>query len=132
MPQITHIIGAPLNSPVFFQKAKDVRRNSRRLEQLGRCRSGRLDLKRKGMEGQVGKPHRLAEELEGPGCAVAAVAHHGMAGKPGMAPDLMLSPCHEVALNEGIMGASPENVKAGDTGRWPSRAFGMESATGLS
>ena len=116
---------------VFFQKAKDVRGDSRRLKQPRRCGSRGADLKRKGVEGQAGKPHRLSEELEGSGCAVTAIAHHCMAGKPGMAPDLMFSPSHEVALNEGIMGASPENAKAGLTWRCPARTFGMEAATGL-
>jgi len=116
---------------VFFQKAKDVRGDSRRLKQPRRCGSRGADLKRKGVEGQAGKPHRLAVELEGPGCAVAAIAYHGMAGEPGMAPDLMLSPCHEVALNEGITGASPEDEKAGHTWRYRARAFGMEAAASL-
>jgi hypothetical protein len=54
-----------------------------------------------------------------------------MAGEPGMAPDLMLSPCHEVALNEGITGASPEDEKAGHTWCYRARAFGMEAAASL-
>ena len=88
-----------IRSPVFLQKAENLRGNGRRLEHLGRCRSRWLDLKGKGMEGQTGKAHLLAEELERPRGAVARIAHHGMAGKPGVPPDLMLAAGQKVALD---------------------------------
>ena len=97
----------------------------------GARRSGRLDLKGKGMEGQTGKAHLLAEKLEGPGRAVARIAHHGMAGKPGVAPDLMFAAGQKVALNEGVMGASAKNPEAGLARDRPARAFGMEAAPRL-
>jgi hypothetical protein len=65
------------------------------------------------MEGEAVKTHLLAQELEGPGCAVARIAHHGMARKPGVTPDLMRAAGQKVALNEGVMGASPKDPEAG-------------------
>ena len=83
------------------------------------------------MEGQTGKAHLLTEELEGPRGAVARIAHYGMAGKPGVPPDLMLAAGQKVALNEGIMGASAKDPEAG-LARGPlARAFGMEAAPRL-
>jgi hypothetical protein len=43
------------------------------------------------MEGETDKTHLLAQEPEGPGCAVARIAHHGMTRKPGVTSDLMLA-----------------------------------------
>jgi len=83
------------------------------------------------MEGQTGKAHLLAEELERPRRAVARIAHHGMAGKPGMAPDLMFAAGQKIALNEGVMGASAKNPEAGFAPGRPSRAFRMEAAPRL-
>jgi hypothetical protein len=83
------------------------------------------------MESETGKAHLLTEKLEGTGCAVAAISHHGMAGKPCMAPNLMLAAGQKVALDEGVMGASAENPEAGLARYRPARAFGMEAAPGL-
>ena len=117
--------------PVLVQKAENLRRNGRGLEELGRPRPGRLDLKGERMERQTGKAHLLAEKLEGPGCAVATIAHHGMAGKPGVAPDLMLAAGQKVAPNEGVMGTSAKNPEAGLARDRPARAFGTEAASRL-
>jgi hypothetical protein len=80
------------------------------------------------MEGQTDKTQLLAEELEGPGCTVARIAHHGMAGKSGVTPDLMLAAGQKVALNEGVMSASPKNPEAGLARGRPAWAFGTEAA----
>jgi len=100
-------------SLVFLQKTENLRGNGWGLEHLGCRRSGYLDLKGKGMEGEAVKTHLLAQELEGPECAVARIAHHGMARKPGVTPDLMRAAGQKVALNEGVMGASPKDPEAG-------------------
>ena len=81
------------------------------------------------MEGQTGKALSLAEELEGPGRAVALIAHHGMTGEASMAPDLMLSAGQKLALDEGVVGASAKNPKAGFARDAVARAFGNEAAT---
>ena len=83
------------------------------------------------MEGQTVKAHLLAEELEGPRCAVARIPHHGMTSKPGVAADLMFAAGQKVALNEGVMGASAKNPEAGLARGRPTRAFGMEAAPRL-
>lgn len=83
------------------------------------------------MESETGKAHLFAEKLEGPGCAVATITHHGMAGKPGVAPDLMFAAGQKVALDESVMGASAENPETGLARYRPARAFGMEAAPGL-
>jgi len=116
---------------VFLQKAENFRGNGRGLEYPGRRRSGRLDLKGKGVEGQADKALFLAEESEGPGCAIARIAYHGMASKPGVAPDLVLAAGHKVALNERVMSASAKNPVAGLARGGPARAFGKEAATRL-
>ena len=77
------------------------------------------------MEGEAVKTHLLAQELEGPGCAVARIAHHGMARKPGVTPDLMLAAGQKVALNAGVMGASPKDPEAGLGRDRPGAALGM-------
>ena len=77
------------------------------------------------MEGETDKTHLLAEELEGPGCAVARIANHGMTRKPGVASDLMLAAGQKVALNEGVMGASPKDPEAGLGRDRPGAALGM-------
>ena len=83
------------------------------------------------MEGQTGESRLLAEELEGPWCAVARIAHHGMAGKPGVAPDLVLAAGQKVALNEGIMDAPAKNPETGFARGSPARTFGMDTAPHL-
>jgi len=83
------------------------------------------------MEGEAVKTHLLTQELEGPGCAVARIAHHGMSRKPGVTPDLMLAAGQKVALNEGVMGASPKDPEAGLGRDRPGAAFGMEAAPRL-
>ncbi len=65
------------------------------------------------MEGETDETLLLTKELEGPGRAVAHIADHGMTGKAGVTPDLMLAAGQEVALNEGVMGASPKDPEAG-------------------
>jgi len=80
------------------------------------------------MEGQTGEAHLFAEELERPRGAVARIAHHGMAGKPGVAPDLMLAAGQKVALNEGVMGTPAKNPETGFAWDHFARAFGMEAA----
>jgi len=110
---------------VIVQKAENLRGNGRRLEYLGRQRPGRLDLKGKGVEGQTSKALLLAEEPDGPGCAVARIAHHGMTRKPGVTSDLMLAAGQKVALNEGVMGASPKDPEAGLGRDRPGAALGM-------
>ena len=116
---------------VLLKKTMDLRGKDRRLKHLGRRRSRRLDLKGKGMEGQAGKAHLLSEKLEGPGRAVARIAHHGMAGKPRVAPDLMFAAGQKITLNKGIMGASAKNPEAGFAPGRPGRAFRMEAAPRL-
>ena len=116
---------------VFLQKAENLRGNGRGLEHLGRRCLGWLDLKGKGMEGQTDKAHLLAEEPERPRSAVARIAHHGMASKPGVAPDLMLAAGKKVAPNEGVMGTSAKNPEAGLARDRPARAFGTEAASRL-
>ena len=98
---------------------------------MGRCRSGQPDLKGEGMEGQTDKTQLLAEELEGPGCTVARIAYHGMAGKSGVTPDLMLAAGQKVALNEGIMGASAKDPESGLARNRPARAIGVEATPSL-
>ena len=72
------------------------------------------------MEGQAVKPHFLAKELEGPGCAVSRIAHHRMTRKPGVAPDLVLAAGQKVAFNKGVMGASARTRKRVSDGLpWP-------------
>jgi len=115
----------------MLKKAEDLRGKGRRLKHLGCRRTGRLDLKGKGMEGQTGKAHFFAEKLKRSGRAVARIAHHGMAGKPGMPPDLMFAAGQKVTLNEGVMGASAKNPEAGFAPGRPSRAFRMEAAPRL-
>ena len=116
---------------VFFEKTENLRGNGCRLKQLWcRC-SGRLDLKRKRMERQARKSYLRAEEIEGPECAVSTIAYHGMAGEPGVPPDLMLAARQEVALNQGIVGASPKDPEAGLARHRISRAFGMKSPARL-
>ena len=83
------------------------------------------------MEGQTDKAHLLAEELEGPRCAVARIAHHGMTRKPGVTPDLMLAAGQKVALNEGVMGASAKNPEVGLARDLPGGTLGMEAAPRL-
>jgi len=83
------------------------------------------------MEGQTGEAHLFAEELERPRGAVARIAHHGMAGKPGVAPDLMLAAGQKVALNEGVMGAPAKNPETGFAQGRLAPAFGMEAARRL-
>ena len=117
--------------PVLVQKAENLRRNGRGLKELGRPRPGRLDLKGERVECQTGKAHFLAEKLEGSGCAVATIAHHGMAGKPGVASNLMLAAGQKVAFDKSVMGASAENPEAGLAWGLPARAFGMDAAPGL-
>ena len=118
-------------SQVLFQEAENLRGNGWGLEHPGHRCSGWLDLKEKGMEGQTGKAHLLTEELEGPRGAVARIAHYGMAGKPGVAPDLMLAAGQKVALNEGVMGAPAKNPETGFARGRRARALGMESAPRL-
>jgi hypothetical protein len=114
---------------IFIQKAENLRRDGRGLEHPGRLRSRWLDLKGKGMEGETGKALLLAEELDGPGSAISRVSYHGMAGKTGVAPNLMLAASHKVALNEGIMDAPAKNPEAGLARDPSARAFGMEAAS---
>jgi hypothetical protein len=118
-------------SLVFLQEAENLRGNGWGLEHPGHRCSGWPNLKGKGMEGQTGEAHLLAEELERPSGAVARIAHHGMAGKPGVAPDLMLAAGQKVALNEGVMGAPAENPETGFAQGHPARPFGMEAAPRL-
>ena len=80
------------------------------------------------MQGQTGKAHLVSKEREGPRCAVTHIAHHGVASKAGVAPDLMLAAGQKVALNEGVMSASAKNPEAGLARGRPARAFGMEAA----
>ncbi len=82
------------------------------------------------MEGQTGEA-RLAEKLEGTRGAVARIAHHGMAGKPSMAPDLMLSAGQKVALNEGIMGALAKNPETCFARDFHARTSRTEAAAGV-
>ncbi len=83
------------------------------------------------MEGQTDKTQLLAEELKRPRRAVAPIAHHGMTGKPGVAPDLMLAAGQKVALDEGVMGASAKNPEAGLARDRPAPAFRVEAAPRL-
>lgn len=83
------------------------------------------------MEGQTDKTRPLAEELQRPRSAVAPIAHHGMTGKPGVAPDLMLAAGQKVALDEGVMGASAKNPVAGLAGDRPAPALWVEAASRL-
>ena len=77
------------------------------------------------MEGQTDKTHLLPKELKGSRRAVSRIAHHGMTRKPGVAPDLMLAAGQEVALNEGVMGASAKDAEAGLGRDRPMAALGM-------
>ena len=115
-------------SVVFLQEAENLWGNGWGLEHPGHRCSGWPDLKGKGMEGQTGKAHFPAEELERPRGAVARIAHHGMAGKPGVPPDLMLAAGQKVALNEGVMGTPAKNPETGFAWDHFARAFGMEAA----
>ena len=101
------------------------------MEHPGHRCSGWPDLKGKGMEGQTGEAHLLAEELDRPRGAVARIAHHGMAGKPGVAPDLMLAAGEKVARNKGVMGAPAKNPETGLARDHPARSFGMDAAPRL-
>lgn len=83
------------------------------------------------MEGQAGEAHLLSEKLERPRGAVARIAHHGMAGKPRVAPDLMLAAGPKVALNEGVMGAPAKDPETGFARGHLVPAFRMEAAPGL-
>ena len=130
--QLSTIVGGlyitPLRLPVFLHEAENLRGDGRGLEHpVLRCR-GCPDLKRKRMEGETGETHLLAEEPEGSGGAVAAIAHHGMAGKPGVAPDLVLAAGQKVALNEGVMRAPAKDPETGLARDRFARAFGAETA----
>ena len=116
---------------IFLQKAEDLRGNGLGLEHLGRRPSRGLDLEGKGMEGETGKALLFAEELDGPGRAIARIAHHGVAGKAGVAPDLMLAAGQKVALNEGVMGAPAKNPETGLARGRLAGAFGTEAAPRL-
>jgi hypothetical protein len=118
-------------SRVFLQEAENLRRNGWGLEHLGYSCRGCLDLKRKRMKGETGKAHLLTEKLEGPRGAVTRIAHHGVAGKPGVAPDLMLAAGQKVALDEGVMAAPAKNPETGFARGRHARAFGMEAASCL-
>ncbi len=83
------------------------------------------------MEGQTGEARLFAEKLERPRCAVARITHHGMAGKPGVAPDLMLSARQKVALNEGIMGAPAKNPETCFARDFHARTSRTEAAAGV-
>jgi len=83
------------------------------------------------MEGQADKSPLLAEEPDGSGCAVAGIAYHGVAGKPGVAPDLVLAAGHKVALNESVMSTFAKNPVAGLARDRPARTLGMEAASRL-
>ena len=83
------------------------------------------------MEGQAGKSSFLAEKRDGPGRAVAGVARHGVAGEPGVAPDLVLPARQELALDEGVTGTPPEDPEAGLSRDGFTRTLGMETAAGL-
>ena len=80
------------------------------------------------MQRYTGETHLVSKEREGPTCAVARIAHHGVASKAGVAPDLMLAAGQKVALNEGVMSASLKNPKAGLARGRPAWAFGTEAA----
>ena len=54
-----------------------------------------------------------------------------MAGKPGVAPDLMLAAGQKVALNESVMGAPVKNSETGFAQGHLAPAFGMEAAPRL-
>ena len=83
------------------------------------------------MEGQTGESHFLEEELVRPKGAVARIAHHSMAGKPGVAPDLMLAAGQKVALNKRVMGAPAKNPETGFARGPPAPPIGMEAAPRL-
>ena len=83
------------------------------------------------MEGVTDKTHLIAQEFEGSGGAVARIAHHGMTCKPGVTSDLMLAAGQKVALNEGVMGASPQDPEAGFGRDSPGPALGMKAAPRL-
>ena len=80
------------------------------------------------MEGQPVKAHLCTEELEGPRCAVACIADNGVAGEPGVAPDLMPAARYQVALYEGVTSASTKNPEAGFARDGPAMTFGMDAA----
>ncbi len=80
------------------------------------------------MEGETGKAHLVSEKLEGPRRTIARIAHHSMTGKAGVAPDLMLAASQQVALNEGVMGASAKNPEAGLARDRPTWTFWLEAA----
>ncbi len=82
-------------------------------------------MKREGMQRQASEACLLSKEPDGPRCAVAPIAHDGMAGKPGMPPDLMLAAAHKIALDEGIADASAKNPETGLAGESPAKAFRM-------
>ncbi len=81
------------------------------------------------MEGQAVEAQSLAEEPERPGCPISAVAHDSMAREAGVAPDLMLAAGPKVALNQGVMGASPENTEARLARDCLAGTFGTEAST---
>ena len=54
-----------------------------------------------------------------------------MAGKPGVAPDLMFAAGQKIALNESVMGAPAKNPEAGLAWNRLAQAFGMEAAARL-
>ena len=83
------------------------------------------------MERQAGKSHLRAEEVKGPGCAVSTIAYHGMASQPGVPSNLMLAAGQKVALDKGIMGASPKDPETGLAGCRPSLPLRMKSAARL-
>ena len=82
------------------------------------------------MKGQPAKPQLLTEESRGAGCAVTRIADNGMAGKPGMAPDLMLAAGHQIAFDEGVTGAAAKNPEAGFSRYQRTLAFGTKAAPG--
>jgi hypothetical protein len=64
------------------------------------------------MERETVKTFLFAEKLDGPGCTVTPIAHHGMTREPGMAPDLMSAAGQEIALDERVMSAFLKDPEA--------------------
>ena len=77
------------------------------------------------MESEAGKTYLLAQEREGPGCAVSRIAHHGMTRKPGVTSNLMFAAGQKVALDGSVMGAFPKDPESGFRRDRPGRTLGM-------
>jgi hypothetical protein len=83
------------------------------------------------MEGKTVESQFVPEEPDRPGCSVTCIANHGMAGKPGVPPDLMLAPGPQVAFDERVPVALAKDPIKGLARKSHSGAFRMNPASGF-